>query len=159
MLANVSGPSCLSAEPAGGERVDFRREVLPILSENCFACHGFDEQAREAELRLDNFAGATDFAVVPGDPEGSELIARITSEDEDLRMPPPETEQTLTEAQKDILRRWIEQGAAYQEHWAFELPKATIPPTVEGVEHPIVSFKLDFLRLKLIPRQEPATRS
>ena len=84
--------------------IEFRRDVLPILSENCFACHGFDEQARQADLRLDTESGATRvaesglIAVVPGKPHESELVQRISSGDPDLRMPPPETEKSLSAA-------------------------------------------------------------
>lgn len=126
--------------------VDFRRDVLPILSEHCFACHGFDENARQAGLRLDVAAGATseadsgEIAVVPGSPEESELLLRVSSADPDLRMPPPETETVLTEDQRTVLRTWIEQGAVYEKHWSFAKPRATQPPAVANVSHPIDAF-------------------
>ena len=91
--------------------VDFNREIRPILSKHCFACHGFDTSTREAELRLDNFEGATrdlggSFALVPHKPEASELVTRIYSDDADLLMPPPESGQKLTDANKTLLRQW-----------------------------------------------------
>ena len=132
------------------DQIDFRRDVLPILSENCFACHGFDEKARQADLRLDSFEGATGAdggttALIAGNPEESELIARITADD-DLRMPPPETERSLTREQIDILTRWISQGAEYRKHWSFEPPIASEPSEVvvdgkpQPVSHPIDRF-------------------
>ena len=113
---------------AKAEPVSFNRDVRPILSENCLACHGFDPAHREAGLRLDTFEGATSEragvrAIVPGDPDQSELWKRITSADPDLRMPPPTSHKmALTPQQQAVLRRWIEQGAAYEPHWSF------IPP-------------------------------
>ena len=126
--------------------IAFRRDVLPILSENCFACHGFDEKARQADLRLDVRSGATSAAdsgqraVIPGKPDESELILRISSTDPDLRMPPAETERTLSAEQQRILREWVEQGAEFQKHWSFEKPKAADPPSTANAEHPIDRF-------------------
>lgn len=103
------------------QRVEFNRDIRPILSDNCFYCHGFDEAHREAGLRLDTFEGATEFdAIVPGDPEESELIRRILSDDPDETMPPPDSEKTLSTEQRELVARWIEQGAEYQEHWAWK---------------------------------------
>jgi hypothetical protein len=112
--------------------VDFDREVRSILSENCFACHGFDENTRMAGLRLDLREGALAVlksgkaAVVPGDPEASELLHRVTLTNA-LRMPPRSTGKELTPAQVDTLRRWIADGATYADHWAF------VPPTRPAV--------------------------
>jgi hypothetical protein len=152
--------------PVVAQDVDFRRDVLPILSEQCFACHGFDEAARESGLRLDVVEGATSeadsgaIAVVPGEPDASELIARIESDDEDLRMPPVKTEKELTKTQKETLRRWIEQGGQYKKHWSFDAPVAVEPPAVHGVSHPIDRFvraKLAENDLKPSPRASDAT--
>ncbi|HEV7282958.1 MAG TPA: PSD1 and planctomycete cytochrome C domain-containing protein [Pirellulaceae bacterium] len=120
------------------DEVDFNRDVRPILSENCFACHGFDEKAREAELRLDVAEEA--FAdrggsrpLVPGDLAASEVWVRITSDDESLRMPPADSHLDLTEGQKATLKAWIEQGAKYAAHWSFIPPaKAPLPELPEG---------------------------
>jgi hypothetical protein len=127
---------------AAGQLVNFNRDVRPILSENCYACHGFDKEGRKADLRLDTREGATATndgvtAVVPGKPDASELIARIITTDKDDVMPPPKSKKTLTAAQKETLRRWIAEGAEYQGHWAFEAPKRTAPPQIAGVTHPI----------------------
>ncbi len=123
--------------------LDFNRDIRPILAENCFACHGFDEHARKASLRLDaaEFAyapreGIT--AIVPGDLAASELWARINATDEDDVMPPPKSHRTLTAAQKELLRQWIEQGAPYAPHWAFVVPIKRAPPT--DIVSPIDAF-------------------
>lgn len=105
--------------------LSFNRVIRPILSSKCFACHGFDAKKREAELRLDTPEGATaehdgQRAIVPGDLTKSQLWQRINSTDEDQVMPPPASKKTLTADEKATLKRWIEQGAAYQKHWAFE---------------------------------------
>jgi mono/diheme cytochrome c family protein len=126
-------------------KVEFSRDVRPILSENCFACHGFDKAARKADLRLDTQEGATATtdgvtAVVPGKPEASELFARIMTDDEDDLMPPKKSGKHLTAAQKEILKRWIEQGATYQRHWSFDPPKRTTPPVIAGAAHPLDRF-------------------
>ena len=142
VLLLLSSNVAVADEPT----VDFRRDVLPILSENCFACHGFDEKARQASLRLDTRDGATgetdsgEHAIVPGEPDESELLRRVTSEDADMVMPPVETEKRLSSEQIDILTRWITQGAEYKEHWSFEAPQNVQPPTVENVAHPIDAF-------------------
>jgi len=124
--------------------VDFRRDVLPILSEKCFSCHGFDAESRQADLRLDTHAGAIGDdgggAVVPGEPDESELVSRITSNDPDVRMPPPESGPALTDRQVTTLREWIAQGAEYQKHWSFEPPRDVSPPALAGVDHPIDRF-------------------
>jgi hypothetical protein len=108
---------------------DFNREVRPILSAHCFKCHGPDEGAREAGLRLDQRAAATaeldsgSRAIVAGDPEKSELVRRVFSDDKDELMPPPVANKPLTDEQKQILRRWIAAGAKYEQHWAFVRPR------------------------------------
>src|SRR4051812_18985924 len=113
------------ADAAADRPLSFNRDIRPILSSKCFACHGFDAKKREAELRLDTPEGATAEhdgvrAIVPGDLTKSELWRRINSTDEDEIMPPPASKKTLTTDEKAILKQWIEQGAPYQKHWAFE---------------------------------------
>src|SRR6185503_13471090 len=115
------------------KKFDFNRDIRPILSENCFQCHGFDEKARQAELRLDVAESALakrDSAtpIVPGRPEESEVWRRITSADESEMMPPPDSHRVLKPEQKETLKRWIEQGAPYAKHWSFIPPqKAAVP--------------------------------
>src|SRR5918992_1258792 len=102
-----------AAEP----EVDFNRDVRPILTDRCFACHGPDEKHRKADLRLDTREGATESkAVVPGKPAESELVRGITAEDESERMPPEKSGKTLTAAEVDLLKRWVAQGAEYKGH-------------------------------------------
>src|SRR5580658_1450731 len=108
--------------------VNFAREVRPILSDNCFACHGPDDRARKAGLRLDTKDGMFaankegDRSVVPGKPDESDLVFRIESDDPELHMPPKKSGRRLTAEQVAVLRRWIEQGAPWSMHWAFDPP-------------------------------------
>ena len=107
-------------------KIEFNRDVRPILSDNCFHCHGPDANHRKADLRLDLRDEAVKAeAFVPGKPDESELIERIFSDDADDLMPPPDSHKKLTERQKEILKRWIAQGAEYQQHWAYEPPVKT----------------------------------
>ena len=133
------------------ETIDFNRDVRPILSDNCFQCHGPDEKARHADLRLDSFLGATAplkskrFAIVPGDIDHSELITRVRHQNDAERMPPPESGKRLTPHQMDILRRWIQQGAHWPAHWAFVKPERPALPAVENtgwLVNPVDSFIL-----------------
>jgi hypothetical protein len=127
-------------EQALPEKVDYNFHVRPILSDRCFACHGPDEKKREAGLRLDQPEGAyaalgdhkDRYAIVPGHPEKSTLISRIFQQDTDLVMPPPATHLTLTDYEKALLQRWIEQGAPYAPHWAFTPPKKSALPKVSN---------------------------
>ncbi|HET6424978.1 MAG TPA: PSD1 and planctomycete cytochrome C domain-containing protein, partial [Planctomycetaceae bacterium] len=107
------------------EPISFARDVLPILSANCFACHGPDEHERQADLRLDLEADAKKArdgspAIASGSPEKSSIITRILSTDPDTVMPPPKSKRQLTAAQKEILQKWIAQGAKWERHWSFE---------------------------------------
>ncbi len=146
MLLMVFAPLAAALAAEGEAPVQYNRDVLPILADKCFACHGFDSAHREAGLRLDVRSASTApldsgaTAIVPGDLEQSELWARVTSEDESLRMPPVDTGLSLTAAERETLRRWIVQGAKYEPHWAFIPPQQIEPPEVEGVEHPIDRF-------------------
>lgn len=133
--------ACL-ALGATARAVDFNREIRPILSDNCFACHGPDENERKAKLRLDQKedafkpAKSGDLAIVPGKPNESALIARIFSTDPDDVMPPPKTGKKLTAQQKDLLKRWIADGAKWQEHWAFEVPRRPELPATKNKDWP-----------------------
>ena len=136
-LAIVSFGSVLLAAVGGGDAmaVDFGSEVRPILARHCLTCHGPDEEAREAGLRLDvRDAAVADLggyrAVEPGDAEESEIFLRVTSDDPDMRMPPADRHPPLTESEIDTLRRWIDDGATYETHWAFVPPRT--PPIPEA---------------------------
>jgi len=132
MLA-LLGLSAAVAADAGS--VDFARDVRPILGDKCFACHGPDDKARQASLRLDTRAGALAPAasgrppVVPGRPQASSLVARVLARGP-LQMPPPSTGKKITLAEAEILKRWIAQGAPYAEHWAFVPPRRPRIPTI-----------------------------
>lgn len=122
--------------------VDFSREVLPILSENCFHCHGPDAKGRKADLRLDTKEGALaknkegEAAIVPGKPEQSTLVTRICTEDREELMPPPKSNRKLSAKERETLRRWVQEGAPWGLHWAFApLQKPPVPS--EGGPHPI----------------------
>ncbi len=127
---------------ATGERVQFNREIRPILSDNCFQCHGPDAGHRKAKLRLDLREEAIAHkAFVPGKAEASAVIERINSGDADEIMPPPESHKKLTPQQKETLKRWINEGAEYQSHWAFMPPvKVTLDSSDPAVKNPIDVF-------------------
>ena len=123
------------------DQIDFNREIRPLLSANCFACHGPDEAERAADLRLDTQSGSREdlggyAAIVPGDLENSEVMARLTSDDEDLRMPPEGKGRRFTEDEIDLIRRWIQQGGDYAKHWSYEAPVRPDLPTVKDKDWP-----------------------
>lgn len=129
--------------------LEFNRDIRPILSDNCFACHGFDAKERKANLRLDMadgpegaFADLGGYAaIVPGDASSSELWQRISSADADEVMPPPDFHKTLDEKQKQTLHDWINQGAQYQQHWSFIAPEKPAVPTLQPApENPVDAF-------------------
>jgi mono/diheme cytochrome c family protein len=132
------------------ERVEFNRDIRSILAENCFACHGPDGNKRQADLRLDLESSAranrdNGAAVVPGDAESSLLLQRVMSDNEFERMPPPATGKSLTPRQTELLRRWIAQGASWEQHWSFIPPRRYDPPEVRDqawVQNPIDRFVL-----------------
>lgn len=132
----------MSAAAAPAAAINFDREIRPILSDSCFACHGPDEAARKSKLRLDvreealKPARSGERAIVPGNLQESELWARITTEDEDDLMPPPSTGKKLSPAQIDLLRRWIESGADWQTHWAFRPPSRPEVPAAKDSAWP-----------------------
>jgi hypothetical protein len=129
-LLTLIALSPLSA--ASGAKPDFNREIRPILSDNCFACHGPDEQKRVAGIRLDTAEGAR-AALVPGQPDKSRAYLRMSHADPRRRMPPPSSGRQLTEQQIALVKRWIEAGAEYDVHWAYEAPRRSEPPPVKNV--------------------------
>ncbi len=147
------------AEPT----LSFNRDIRPILSDKCFACHGPDAATRDADLRLDTHEGATDWVIVPGDAEGSELIARITSDEPDMVMPPPHSKKPrLTAEEIAKLKQWIDEGASYEAHWAYLPVVPEEVPTIEGdnwSRGPIDKFVLARLQVEgLAPSREADPR-
>ena len=153
------------AQTTSRRPVDFNREIRPIVSENCFACHGADETQRKAKLRLDTREGAFMKAavIVPGDSAESRLIQRVTAEDPAKVMPPPESGHKLTDAQIELLRRWIDEGAKWETHWAYKPPEWPEVPQVrnrEWVRNKIDNFilaRLDKIGLKPSPEADKTT--
>lgn len=143
-----------AAEPLS---VDFNRDVRPILAENCYHCHGNDADHRMAGLRLDRRAEAVEHgAIVPGEPEASELVERVGSLDPDTVMPPPEANKQLSEREKEVLRRWVAQGADYDPHWAFTPPQRPEIPAGSSV-HPIDRFIESALQREGLAFSPPAS--
>ena len=133
-----------SSLEAIAQEVSFSRDIRPLLSDRCFACHGPDENARESDLRLDMRAEAVRHAIVPGDPERSILVQRLSTEDNDERMPPVDSHQKPLSADEiELIRRWIDQGADYSIHWAYRGPLRPRVPRIEDhkwVRNPIDAF-------------------
>ena len=153
-------PTNFTSEPSlHSEELSFNRDIRPILSENCFSCHGPDESSREAELRLDTqegFVGGDSPTVVPGKPGESELIERVTATDPDDLMPPAESHKELTPKEITLLTQWVEEGAVWEDHWSFMPITNQLPD--EASEHPVDYFvdqKLDKLGLS---RSEEASK-
>ena len=144
---------------AAEKRVEFNRDVRPILASKCYACHGPDEDKREAGLRLDVRAEAVKEAIKPGKPDDSEFWHRITTTEPDDVMPPPSSPKQLTKAERDLFRRWIAQGAQYQDHWSFvPIKRPSVPPSKS--ENPIDAFIEEKLRphdLKPATEADPIT--
>lgn len=131
----------VSASAVFSQPVDFQRQVRPILSDKCFHCHGPDQSTRMVNLRLDTRQGVlekrrTGLVVAPGKPQASLLWQRVDASQPARRMPPVSSHKSLSAEQKEILRRWIEQGAPWQEHWAFAAPERPAPPPVKSASWP-----------------------
>jgi hypothetical protein len=141
---------CLGANPD----IHFNRDIRPILSENCYACHGPDKNQRKAKLRLDVREVALEReAIIPGKPDESKLIQHVFSRDPEEVMPPPKSQKTLTVAQKELLKQWVAAGAPYESHWAYILPRRAPLPDVTDqrwVRNPIDAFILHALEAKNI---------
>ncbi len=156
----LSAGSCAFA----AETLQFNRDIRPILSQNCFQCHGPDEKSREGDFRIDVRESALAKAdsggrpIVPGDLARSELIQRVETDDTSELMPPPDSHKKLSTAQKQTLRQWISEGAKFERHWSFVLPRRQTPPTVKNTtwrQNPIDHFILARLeRENLSPSPE-----
>ncbi len=154
--------SAQAETPEAGASPDFNQEIRPILSENCFFCHGPDENHREADLRLDDREAAIEFqAIVPGKPEESELLNRLHTSDPDEVMPPPRTRKKLTEKEIAILTKWIEAGAEYEGQWSFVPIEPVDVPQVKNkswVRNPIDAFVMKKLEQNRLQPSETASR-
>ncbi len=157
LLATILALSGISATaPAADDgKLRFNRDIRPILSDKCFACHGTDVKKRKADRRIDTAEGAYAVsdgvqAIKPGDLAKSEVWKRITTTNEDDVMPPPESHKKLSDAEKALIKRWIEEGAEYQKHWAFEPPVKAAPPAIgnpqSAIRNPIDAFIADRLQ-------------
>ena len=159
MAFSISGV-CPAAEPA----IDFDRDIKPILSDNCYHCHGPDENSLEADLRMDQkesvFEERDDYWIVqPGEPDESELIARIETDDEDEQMPPAESGKELTAKQIELLRLWVAAGAPWKEHWSFvppTRPQMTDTKHLEGARNEIDYFIAQRLAAVGLKPEQPA---
>jgi len=168
VVVTVASFSVLAADSPPAD-INYDRQIRPILSNTCFKCHGPDAEERESGLRLDirdealKPAESGKRAIVPGKPESSRLIERIFSTDRGEMMPPPDSNKTLTDADKDLLRRWIAQGAKYAEHWSFVVPCRTATPSVKQIGWPknaidrFVLARLEAAGLAPSPEADKAT--
>lgn len=159
VVASAWGATVVSAAP----RVDFNRDVRPVLSDNCFACHGPDSQKVKGGLRLDVRdkavapAKSGKSALVPGKPEESELVRRLDTADADDRMPPADSHKTITPAQREMLVRWIREGAEYQGHWAYQpLVRPAAPAGPAAIDF-LIQKRLSTTGLKPAPEADRRT--
>jgi hypothetical protein len=148
---------------AAESEIDFRRDIRPLLSDACFACHGPDPEHRQADLRLDVEHHAKEYAIVPFRPDDSDVMFRILSSDPEQQMPPPDSGKRLDTEQIGLIRKWIAAGAAWSEHWAFVPPRRPRLPAnaqAPGDLHPIDAFVLSRLEragLQGSPRADRVT--
>lgn len=160
---HVSLALVLTGAPSAAEEIDFVRDIRPIISENCAFCHGPDEATREADLRLDTSEGAWS-VMEKGNSDQSELLRRIITEDVDELMPPPDSNRSLSRKEKELIRRWIDEGAKWEQHWSFRPIEAPAIPEVRPtpdapVRNPIDAFVQDTLRRHEVSPSPEATRS
>ncbi|MEM7602467.1 MAG: DUF1549 domain-containing protein [Verrucomicrobiota bacterium] len=133
--AFLLAPVCFAAD------IDFNRDIRPILSDTCFHCHGPDAQNQKSDFRLDSLEHATAdlggyVGLVPGDPEASEIIYRVETDDPIEMMPPPDSNRSLTDRDRKLLRQWVQQGGQYDEHWAFQPPvRPEIPHGENAIDY------------------------
>lgn len=146
------------------ETVKYNRDIRPILAENCFSCHGPDSASREADLRLDERDAAIELgALVPGEPDESELVLRLFTDDQETLMPPPETKKFLTDEEKQLLKRWVQQGGEYERHWSLippaivDIPSSPKDGWAKNTIDQFVLAQLNVVQLKPAPEADPRT--
>ncbi len=160
--------TCVANFVAADEPIDFNAQIRPLLNRHCIACHGPDEEDRQAGLRLDTFEEATDYAIVPGDAESSDVMDRITTDDDDIRMPPAEHADALTKAEIELIGKWINKGANYKTHWAFSPVTDPAVPEIKNADTekpPRINNEIDNFILQRVleagleqsPAAEPAS--
>ena len=165
-LVLLAAVGCADSGVELPETIEFNRDVRPILSNSCLPCHGPDGNARQAELRLDIREIATAErdgirAIVPGNPDASELVRRIEHPDVEERMPPADSERKLDDYGRAVLARWIAEGAAYQPHWAYVVPSRPELPELESADwilEPVDAFILAKLEERGLSPAEQADR-
>jgi hypothetical protein len=159
----MSGLPLAAVSAAAAPDIDFQKSIRPILAEHCWHCHGADESTRQGGLRLDTREGILSqgesgrVAIVPGQPDASELMRRVTSHDAEIQMPPPDQARRPSEADIALLRKWITEGAPWEDHWAFTAPKK-VPLPDPAFSNPIDSFVSHRLRqeaLQFSPEAPP----
>src|SRR5262249_2760099 len=148
------------ADSAAPQQVRFSLQIRPLLSDRCFSCHGPEDRSRQADLRLDNFAGATKdlgghAAIVPGSPDKSEILTRVASNDPDVQMPPPSAhKERLTKDEVALLRKWIAQGAKYEAQWSLLPMQKVEPPALPKEKEKQVVNEIDrFVIAKLLEQK------
>jgi len=149
---------------AADATLSYNEHIRPILVENCFSCHGADSASRQADLRLDRREDAIEHgAIVPGNPDSTAILDRVYSDDPEVVMPPPETKKTLSAEQKEMLVRWVKEGAEYEPHWSFIPPARPPLPEVrqaDWVRNPVDRFVLARLEAEgLTPAAEADRRT
>ena len=147
----VSGWALCFSQTSG--RIDFGRDIRPLLSDKCFACHGPDALNNKSKLRFDTEAHAM-AAIVRGHPEQSELVRRITAEKESMRMPPVYSGRKLTKQEIERLTEWIAQGAPWQQHWAFIAPARPPAPSKRLAATPLIGLSRPGSRRKVYSRRQ-----
>ncbi|MFZ4470881.1 MAG: c-type cytochrome domain-containing protein, partial [Pirellula sp.] len=156
----VASLNAAFAQTKSDSKIDFNTQIRPILSNRCFACHGPDEQTVESGLRLDSFEAATSAAdsgkkaIAPGSPGDSEILHRILSNDDQVRMPPPRFAERLTDKETELLTRWIESGAAYNKHWSYEQIAQRPTPNLKDFDSSNPSSSKHSKQADLAPNQK-----
>ena len=156
----VASLNAAFAQTKSDSKIDFNTQIRPILSNRCFACHGPDEQTVESGLRLDSFEAATSpadsgkKAIAPGSPGDSEILHRILSSDDQVRMPPPRFAERLTDKETELLTRWIESGATYNKHWSYEQIAQRPTPTLRDFDSSDPAFSKHSKQADLAPNQK-----
>jgi hypothetical protein len=162
LFALSRAPAAMPTAPASKDEIRFNRDIRPILSDSCFTCHGPDKNNRKAKLRLDDREVAlSKGAIVPGDIDKSEVVRRLFTKDPDDMMPPPDSGRKITQAQKELLKKWIAAGAKYEPHWAYVTPvrpEIPAPKDKQWVRNPIDAFILQALEAKNIKPSAEADR-